>query len=289
VPSNLPEKLYYYTSAESAVDLLQSNKIEGIAAAELDGTLELNAESKAPFDKQQLTEAVIKSACGMIFGAEAPQGDSALIAAIQRWRDAERFATEEEAQAVLQSLCSKMVDQAFVGIEKNLASWSEFCQNFRILRLYEKLDNFYLWQQHAQNFTGVVARIAIDEDAPTFAKLKQVQYLNVRPEICSVKDEVESIIRSKTNNIFDETEKKFLVKPPSFQKEKEWRSFKEVDPINTDDHHFSLSENTIKALYLGPAIASDIKEKIVSTASELHPKLKIAQLQFAPGRFDLSL
>lgn len=289
MPVNLPEKLFHYTSADAALELLKSNKLAGISAEQLDGVLELNSESSVSFDKAELTEAVVKNACGMIFGSETPAGDSALIAAIQRWREAERFSDEDEAKNVLQGLCSKMVDQAYIGIERDLKKWPDFCRHFRILKLSEKLDNFYLWQSQAENFSGVAIRLSIDEKNPVFENLNAIKYINVRPEITSIREQVEAVIKGAAVDCYKEVESKFLLKAPTFQREKEWRCFKQCDKGNEQDSTFDLGENCVRALYLGPAISAEIKEQLVTAAAETHPKLKIAQLQFAQGRFDLSL
>jgi len=290
VPTPVPEKLFHYMSAESALAMLESQKLRGLRASELDGVLELNGESSVHFDKPQLTDAVVKAACGMIFGAEAPKGDSALIAAIQRWREAERFSTEDEAKTVLQGLCAKMVDQAFVSIENDLAKWRDFCSRFVMFRLNEKVDSFYVWQQQAENFSGVALRLSIDESEPLFENLQAIKYINTRPEISTLREQVEAVIKSKDTNIFDDIEKQFLLKAPNYQREKEWRCFTTLDDASNDEAaSLSLNESILKALYFGPAIKPELKEQILEQAEKTFPKLKTAQLQFAQGRFDLSL
>jgi len=286
-----PEKLFYYCSAENALTLLETGNICWLSPAQFNGATELNQDSGLSFDKESLTDSSIKLGVNLIFGREAPKGETPILGAIRRWRDAQRFSTHEEAQVVLKDLLSKMVDQRFEDLQILLQKWRSFCQKFRIVSMFEKPDNFVAWDKYACNFSGVVIRFKTGEDS-CFNGARAVTYQNSRPEITSLKEQYTILFHNQTVNAEESFQEKFLMKAPPHKNEREWRFFKEDGFCNSSDptdwtSELSYEASDLTTIYLGPYISTEVKERILTALKNIDSDKKVFQMKFAKGKFDL--
>ena len=98
---------------------------------------------------------MIKEAINLLFGPTEPKGkNNRLIAAIARWRDEERFASEEEAEQVLQQLLDPVAQRRVESIDNYLSSWETFAHNLRICCFSDKPNNIDCWQRYAENHSA---------------------------------------------------------------------------------------------------------------------------------------
>ncbi len=282
-----PEKLFYYCSAEQALALLQTRKLRWYTPEDLNGTTEINHLSELGFDKSSLTSSSIKLAVNLIFGREHPKGDTPILGAIRRWREAQRFSTHEEAEAVLRDLLIKMVDHRFEELEKLMVKWQDFCKQLHLLSMFEKPDNFVVWDKHGDAFRGVVVRFKVGERT-TFAEPMAMTYQNIHPEITTLKEQYSAIFHNVNADPSATFNERFLMKAPVYRNEREWRFLSEATDSEEDDtNERSYDAGDLGAIYLGPYIDSNIKQDIVAALHNISEDKKAFQMQFAKGRFDL--
>lgn len=289
MPLPAPEKLYFYCSAADAIEVLSSCTVPWITPSAFDGVTELNPNSQLNFDKEQLVQSTVKIACSLIFGPEAPKGNSPLVNAICRWRDSQRFANAEEAQQVLKELSGKLVDQRLELLNESLAHWAESCSKFHILRLFESADKVPIWDKYGHGFQGVAVELLVGEDT-TLEKPTATKYQEYLPEITSLKQQISGLVYGVDIAPDKHLEKRFINRPTCYKSEKEWRCFLNTansdqgDPTNT---LHTLKESEIKAIHLGPAISAEDKDQILSALHQSKCQPRIRQTSFSKGRFEL--
>lgn len=287
-----PEHLYLYCDFEQGLHALKEGKIEWQSPASLNEALSLDQDSEFSFNKDSFLKAAIKVASSLIFGREVPKGETPIIAAIRRWRDAQRFSTPEEAQPVLKELLGKMIDHRMSELDQLRADWSEFCKKLRILSFREKPDNLEAWFTQAENGAGVVLRLAVGEET-SFPNTHAVEYSLERPEITSMKEQMACVYYNQKDKSRESFESKFLVKAPIYRTQKEWRSsrienaFSSNDPLSWKEA-LSFESSDLKAIYFGPHTSDEAKEALSKALKTGWPNAKKHQVQFNKGKFSLS-
>ena len=271
---------------------LRESSFEWCTAAQLDGITELNHDSRVDFSKPELTRAFVKIASSLVFASEEPKGDSALISAIRRWREAERFDTHEEAEAVLRDLCGKMVDQNLEAMEVLAKRWRQACRTHYFLALFSKYDNLSVWRDYGDRFSGAVVALSTDEESELHAALP-VRYQEYRAELSTLKEQVTCMLYGAQARPDKKIIDKLIVKAPDLKQQKEWRCFKHDegpvgdlhDPAENWPKRFDFSNEKVKAVYFGPHISEQHKEAI----SKLDGLSGCAlyQLAFSSGKYEL--
>src|SRR5690625_4800693 len=99
-----PETLAKYCTAEAAGKILSSRQLRWHGPHLLGDPFELTHQSPLGFDPATLLDAAIRTATAMIFARELPRSNSPLMAVVRRWREEERFDSQEEAEEVLTEL-----------------------------------------------------------------------------------------------------------------------------------------------------------------------------------------
>src|SRR5690625_4449385 len=112
-----PETLARYCTAEAAGKILSSRQRRWHGPHLLADPFELTHQSRLGFDPATLLDAAIRTATAMIFARELPRSNSPLMAVVRRWREEERFDSQEEAEEVLRS------EERRVGKEWRSGGW----------------------------------------------------------------------------------------------------------------------------------------------------------------------
>ena len=121
-------------------------------------------DAEPNFTPETLLKGMIKEAITMLFGPSEPSGKSnRLVAAIARWRDEERFASEDEAEVVLNQLLSQMAQQQHQTIDNYVSAWRQYARAIRVCTFSDKPNNLFCWQRYADNHAGIALRFSAGE------------------------------------------------------------------------------------------------------------------------------
>lgn len=290
-----PDTLSKYTDVTTAGHILQSNCLRWSAPALYRDPFELNHRTNLSFEPQTLLSSVIRTACGMIFAREDPRGASPLTQVIRRWRDEERFASPEEAEEVLQELMARMVDQRQSELDEMMSDWRRYTRSLRVCSFSAKADNLTAWQYFADSHRGAVLKFQCGENT-TLTSPQQVQYHPARPEITSLKEQLNVVLHNEKLHSQDFFAEKFLCKQPAAKGEQEWRCFFNVDSAeaakSTDekdwysDRPFAAEE--LRAVYFGAFMKTEDKQQLLATLKHRYPSTKVFQAEAVAGKYEIS-
>ncbi|WP_339899932.1 DUF2971 domain-containing protein [uncultured Gilvimarinus sp.] len=290
-----PDTLAKYCPAHSALSIVESQTIRWSAPAMFADPFELNHRTTLAFDPHSLLDSVIRAACGMIFARDEPRGNSPLSMVIRRWRDEERFASPDEAEEALHELMARMVDQRQSEIDEMMSDWRQYTRALRICSFSTKADNLTAWQYYADCHRGAVLKFACGEHT-ALPHPKAVHYNPVRPEISSLKEQLNAVLHNESLRPQETFEEKFLSKPPTAKGEKEWRCFTQAHDESglrdNDEQHWYLdrpfAKNELKAVYLGAFMPVTDKKALLNTLNTAYPDTKVFQAQPVAGKYEVA-
>ncbi len=290
-----PETLAKYCTAEAAGKILSSRQLRWHGPHLLGDPFELTHQSPLGFDPATLLDAAIRTATAMIFARELPRSNSPLMAVVRRWREEERFDSQEEAEEVLTELLGRMVDQRQAALDELMAEWRLFTRQLRICSFAAKPDNLACWQRYADNHRGAVIRFRCGEYT-SLAEPRAVQYQSVRPEITTVKEQLNALLHNESVNARERFLDKFLIKPVQANAEQEWRCFRHAtdepsskqpdDRLWYDDHPFERAE--VGAVYFGAFMDIEDKQKLLSILREHYSEATVFEAEPIPGKYDIA-
>lgn len=289
-----PDTLAKFCSTQAAGEILESRSLRWKAPHLMGDPFELTHQSELSFDPASLLDGVIRTATAMIFARDVPRSNSPLAMVVRRWRDEERFASPEEAEEVLRELMARMVDQRQSSIDEMMADWRRFTRQLRICAFSAKADNLPSWQRYGDNHRGVALRFQCGEHS-TLPEPKPVQYQNTRPEITSLKEQLNAVLHNESVHAQERFLDKFLVKPPQASAEQEWRCFYHAtaeqsskhtdDSLWYDDRPFERSD--LDAVYFGAFTPLDEKQRLLKLVREHYSEARIFQAQPVPGKYEI--
>lgn len=286
-----PKQLVKYLSATAGLNALESQSLQWSSPNAFVSPFDINGYMALNFTTEELLDAVVKQATGMIFSDVRPQGDTPLITAINRWRDEERFDTPNEAVAVLKDLLGKMVTQKEEQFHNALTKWQTFVESVRICCFCESADNIAAWERYADNHKGIALSIIPDSNNG-LEQAQPVAYSNDRPQLTSLKEQLSQILYNTPSPITQRFAKHLMSKAKYLEYEREWRA---LTPKNgnfqaTDDPSISLRKLTpgsIRAVYLG-ADCDDLAFAAVYGAIQvIEPKPKLFKMVPAAAQYKL--
>jgi hypothetical protein len=290
VNNKQPTSLVKFASAESAIQILSESSLRWSAPSVFRDPFELNHNSSLNFDSKGLLLACVKNTLTLIFSRDEPEGNSPLIKAIKRWRAEDRFDSEDEATDVLSELLKSMVQYREPKMLQIMNDWKQYSSNLRILCLTESHDNTILWDNHGDNHSGVAIRFATGEDS-SLENPMPVSYSEKKPEISSLKEQMDILMNQSTVLVQDEFQSKFMCKSKAESPQKEWRLLKSVNQEPAEEHlwyeDISFPTHEVKAVYLGAAMAAEKKLELNTLLLRKYPKVKIFQAKALSDKFEL--
>ncbi|MDO3388289.1 DUF2971 domain-containing protein [Gilvimarinus sp. SDUM040013] len=289
-----PDTLAKFAEADTAFKILESQCLRWSAPVLFSDPFELNHRTALAFDPQTLLQSVIRAACGMIFAREEPRGASPLATVIRRWRDEERFGSPEEAEEVLSELMARMVDQRQDEIDELMGDWRLYTRSLRICSFSAKVDNLTAWQYFANEHRGAAFKFQCGDDTP-LRHPQAVRYNLARPEITSLKEQLNVVLYNEKLRSQEFFEDKFLVKQPSAKNESEWRCLMNVNAEesakSTDESLWysdvKFAPEHLRSVYLGAFMPVATKKKLVELVTEKYPETKIFQAEATPGKYEI--
>lgn len=282
--------LVKFCTAEVALNILNSQALRWSAPHLYNDPFEPSHKSTPDLSPEALLKGLTKEAIMMLFGPSEPAGKSnRLIAAIARWREEERFASEEEAEQVLNQLLSQVAQQQQASIDSFLASWQHFASTLRICSFSDKPGNMACWQRYADNHSGIALRFSAGDDT-ALKDPKRVTYSTKPSEITSLSQQVNIVYGRETAPDTDNFIDKMLSKNKDNSNEREWRCFGSEIHTNTDDEQswFSakpFATGELKAVYFGLNTPEPIKAKVTELIHKQYRSTKLYQATPLTGQY----
>ncbi len=285
-----PTSLVKFASAESAIQILSSSSLRWSAPSVFADPFELNHNSSLNFDSKGLLLACVKNTLALIFSRDEPVGNSPLIKAIKRWRAEDRFDSEDEATDVLSELLKSMVQYREPEMLQIMKDWKQYSSKLRILCLTESHDNAILWDRYGDSHGGVAIRFATGEDT-SLENPMPVSYTEKKPEISSLKEQMDILMNQSEVLVQDEFQSKFLFKSKAESQQKEWRLLRNVSHETAEEHSWvediDFPSHEVKAVYLGTAMAPEKKLELNTLLLRKYPKVKVFQAKPLSDKFEL--
>jgi hypothetical protein len=271
---------------------MSSQSLRWSSAHLFNDPFELSHLSQPDFSPDKLLQSIIKEAISMLFGPIEPSGKSnRLVAAVARWREEERFGSEEEAEQVLSQLLGQIAQQQQQSIDSYMAAWQQFSSALRVCSFSDKPTNRHAWQRYGENHAGIALRFNTGEGT-ALPEPRKVSYSTIPPLITSLKQQVAvtygrenppspqgfiagMLNKSKDNNI-----------------EREWRCFcTDKAELSTDDQLWhsqkEFSEAELKAVYLGLMTSQQNKSAVIKLVKEKYKGTKVYQAEKLPNRYEI--
>jgi hypothetical protein len=284
--------LVKFCNADTGLKHLSSQSLRWSSPHLFNDPFEASHLFSANITPETLLKGLTKEALTMLFGPNEPTGkDNRLIAAIARWRDEERFASEVEAEQVLKQLLSQVANRQQQNIDSFMADWRKFASNLRVCCFADKADNMTCWQRYANNHSGIALRLAAGE-GNSLKDPRRLSYQGQPLQITSLKQQVDIAYGKQQATNSDEFINSLLVKNKENSTEREWRCFgREVSPLKPDDKQWytdkPFATHELKAVYLGVAAEQSLKDTVTALVKKQYPKSKIYQAQVVTGEYAL--
>jgi len=295
-----PDNLAKFCTTDTAVTILSSRTLRWSSPHLFGDPFELDHRTSLSFDPQMLLREVISQTIAMIFSPTAPQGNSALVNGIRRWRADERFATpgEAESNTALIELLSKRVDLCQKDIEKLMADWRYFTRHLRICCFSEKPHNANSWQRYADNHRGAVIRFnarKVCQQLPDDHEAQRVTYRNQRPEITTLKEQLSAAIHQPATDLQAHFAEKLLSKSIVARNEQEWRYFYQAasepsSKSNNDEDWFDdrpFESEAVTGIYLGAFMPVEDKKRLLELRNLYYPDVRIFQAHAAYDKYEI--
>lgn len=299
-PKNSPESkvaedilsLIKFCSVDTGLKILNSQTLRWSSPHLFNDPFELNHTAQTDFTPDTLVKGMIKEAINLLFGPNEPTGKSnRLVAAISRWRDEERFASEEEAEAVLNQLFGQMAQQQQETIDKYLQAWRQFSSALRICCFSDKPGNMAAWQRYGDNHSGIALKFAAGEDF-TLHDPKRVHYSTTPPFITNLKEQVAVSYGKQPAPSSDGFVDKLLSKNRDDSAEREYRCF-DVERGEADgDEQLWYTNKTfktheLKAIYIGLGTRREDKEAVINLVKADYKNTRVFQAEAVSGCFEV--
>ncbi len=284
--------LVKFCTAETGLKVLNSQSLRWSAPHLFNDPFELSHKSEPDFTSDSLLKGMIKEAIGMLFGPSDPTGKSnRLVAAVARWRDEERFGSEDEATQVLNQLLSQIAQQQQESIDTYMTAWRQFSSSIRICSFSDKPNNMVAWQRYGENHSGIALRFSAGEDT-ALPDPKRVTYSLVPSLVTSLKEQVAVTYGKETAPTPGSFLDKMLNKNKINSVEREWRCFSSEKPDADSDESLwyankQFSAPELKAVYLGLATSRMDKDNVIKLIKEKYKNTKVYQAVALPNRYEI--
>lgn len=286
-----PKHLVKYLSAQAGVSALESHSLMWSSPNRFDSPFEMNGLCEIPFSNNELLEATVKVATSLIFSDNKAVGDTPLIAAINRWRDEDRFESPQEAKTVLKDLLAKMVAQKEEQLHITIKKWQHFVESIRICCFCSSANNTSAWAQFGDNHQGIAISIEPNEEN-ALSHAQPIKYHKERPQLTTIKEQMGSLLYNHNCQPNQRFVKNLLQKPDFLSAEQEWRalspkdsSFKKTDTPDKDEK--MLTPNSIYAIYFGINCSESTKKQALNLIKKFSQKPKCFQCELSKNTYNI--
>lgn len=284
--------LVKYSPVETGLKILNSQSLRWSAPHLANDPFEPDHLSKPDFTADILLEGMIKEAIMMLFGPSQPTGkNNKLIAAISRWRDEERFASQDEAEVVLRQLMTQIAQKQQKNINAYLSDWQQFASSKRICSFSDKPNNLFCWQRYADNHSGIALRFKTGEDTILPQPIKMI-YSTTPLLVTSLKQQLAVTYGKGPSPTTKDFMRILLSKNKANNVEREWRCFSTATADLDDDEQLwytnkTFSPSELTAVYLGIGTDQKDKQSIKELVKTNYTRTKIYQAMPLIGHYQL--
>jgi len=281
-----PETLVKYTDADTAKKIIGSGTLRWSSPELFHDPWELKLSPDLGFDENAINDGMLHTASSLVFAKELPHGDvrHPLYKAIRRWRLEDRFHDEEEAVEALSELLSATPKFVEGRLKSIMEAWSALVTYARVICLAESHQNLLSWERYGSNHHGVALRF-LSGHGGTLANPHSVSYATHRPQITSIKEQVDDLVGLKELAGPETFVKKMLMKSKKDASEREWRCIKVMAEDELDcgedvqdwycDEPFKPSE--LRAVYFGFAIDPKVRNDIITVLKKTYKGVALFQ------------
>lgn len=292
-----PETLVKYTDAVTAKKIIERGCLRWSSPELFRNPWELKMRPDLGFDELTVNKAMLNMATSLIFTRNLPAGNNQhpLYKAIRRWRAEDRFTTEEEAFEALTELLASTPELLHERLKNITDAWSDLVAHARVICLSETHQNIQSWDRYAANHEGVALRF-LSDDSTAIANPQPVTYSTVRPQITSLREQVDDMVGLKKAAGTDTFPQKMLLKSKWDAAEKEWRCIKVIGDDDLDcgedvedwycDLAFQTSE--LRCVYFGFNIDANDRDEIIGLIQKSYSGVSLFQGIQADGVYELS-
>lgn len=284
--------LVKFCTMDTGIKVLNSQSLRWSAPHLVSDSFELDHLSHAGFDQEMLAKELTKEAISMLFSPSDPSGkNNSLVAVVSRWRDEDRFASEEEAEKVLSQLLGQIAPQQFEKVVSYMDEWKKFSSSLRVTSFSDKPNNIHSWQRYADSHAGIALRFSAGENTALPAPRK-INYGTTPPLVTNLKQQVAVAFGKEPFPSEDDFIEKILSKNKENRAEREWRclSFENADAESDEqlwvnDKKFAPSE--LKAVYLGLATTTSDRNSLLALIKAKYQKTRVYQAVAVAERYEI--
>ncbi len=292
-----PETLVKYTDAITAKKIIENGSLRWSSPELFGNPWELKMSPDLGFNEAAVNRAMLNMATSLIFTRDLPAGNvqHPLYKAIRRWRSEDRFNTEEEAFEALSELLGSTPEFLQERLKNMTDAWADLITHARVICLSETHQNILSWDRYAANHEGVALRFLSNDDG-SIANPQAVTYSAIRPQITSLREQVDDLVGLKQAAGPDTLMEKMLLKSKTDASEKEWRCIKVIEEDDLDcgedvedwycDEAFHPGE--LRSVYFGFNIDPNDREEIIALMGRSYPSVPLFQGNQAEGVYELN-
>jgi len=312
------DSLYKYCTAERGLQILRSGSLAWSAPHLFSDPFELNQYSSLEFGQEHLSEALVKAVVAMVFAKNGPTAPyNTITTAICRWRNEERFDSQEEAEDTLRDLLAQVSIQHMDKVEGLFQQWQEYVVTTRIARFSGSNTILPNWRNLADCHRGLALRFHTDKN-PVFCNPVAVSYSNQRSHVTSLKEQLDVVLGARGIEVNDEDFKaKLTRKSKEFSYEEEWRCFyhhksaeeinaanntednaekdgEAAEPVNTPSNdqlpeifEQAFEERDLSAVYLGLNSSSEDQRAVSELLDENYPLTRLYKASRSRSHYEL--
>ncbi|MCB1644741.1 MAG: hypothetical protein KDI36_04775 [Pseudomonadales bacterium] len=289
-----PETLVKYASINTAMEIINSGTLRWSSPELFNEPWAVRFNPELSFDHHTVSKAMLRAATAMIFTRDLPAGnlDHPLYKAIRRWRGEDRFHDENEAYEALSELLAPTPETLRGKLEKMICQWQALVETARVICFSENHRELRCWEKYADNYRGVALRFARRN---AFANPEPVDYTTTRPNLTTVKEQVDDLVGIRAAEKPASFTSRFLMKPRSDAQEKEWRCIRIMNEEDLDcgediedwymDEPFHPQD--LEAVYLGFRMSEYDRETFSQLIRSAYPSVTIYQSRPQEDQYEL--
>jgi len=299
-----PISLVKFASLREGKHILSKGALRWSSPELLHGPFELRYDQALEFSNKELLKQVLKTISAMVFARDMPAPglpDHPFSKLIRRWRTEDRFNSEEEVEEALTNIVGNMIDKQLEETQELVQHWSFLISHTRILSLHEKHQDSTFWEKYADNHKGIAIRFRCDAEESSFTNPEKVDYNVKRPQITTLKEQVNVLIGQQRKPEIATLQNKLLTRSKARAHEKEWVCYKALTEQEFEKEQAAhgdidakkwyqdvkFTPKELSAVYFGEAVADKDKKTILEFLGKNYPKAKAFEAQIHIDEYSL--
>lgn len=299
-----PISLVKFASIREGKHILSKGSLRWSSPELFQGPFELRYDQGLEFSKKELLRSVIRTIAAMVFARDMPAPglpDHPFSKLIRRWRVEDRFNSEEEVEEALSNIVDNMIDRQMEEFQEIIDYWKYLISHVRLISLYDKHQDLSFWEQLADNHKGIAIRFRCDAENSPLGGAKRADYNTKRPQITTLKEQVNVLIGQVRMTDKESLQEKLLVRPKARALEKEWICYKVLSEEEFEQEQaehgdldakkwyqdVKFTDKELSAVYFGAEVSDKDKKTILEFLGKNYPKVKAFEAQIHEDEYAL--